>query len=62
MDPNKAAAVAQIVAAIVAKSFDKDTDGCDMAFEEDGNIVLVDTNGKRLPLKSVISYVERCFE
>ena len=62
MDPQKAAAVAQIVSAIVAKSFDKDTDGCDLAFEEDGNVVLIDTNGKRMPLKSLISYVDRCFE
>lgn len=62
MDKEKAAAVAQIVSAIVAKSFDKDTDGCDLAFEEEGQVVLVDTNGRRMPLRSLISYVERCFE
>lgn len=62
MDKEKASAVAQVVSAIVAKGFDKDTDGCDLLFEEDGNVVLVDTNGKRMPLKSLISYVERCFE
>jgi hypothetical protein len=51
-------AVAQIVSAIIAKGFEKDTDGCDLLFEE-GEIHLVDTHGHRMSLGAVVEAVRR---
>lgn len=61
MDNDKTQAVAQIVSAMIAKNFDKDTDGFDMAFE-DNTIVLIDTSGNRMSLRGVISHVRACLE
>ncbi|MNL82011.1 hypothetical protein D3C87_2092750 [compost metagenome] len=51
-------AVAQIVSAIVAKGFDKDTDGCDLRFEE-GRVQLVDAHGQTLSLEALVEMVRR---
>jgi hypothetical protein len=61
MANDKDLAVAQIVSAIIAKSFDKDTDGCDMRFEE-GNIHFLDTNGGKLTLNAIVELVKRSLE
>lgn len=49
-------AVAQIVSALIAKGFDKDTDGFDVRFE-DNVITLVDTNGHTMSLRALIHQV-----
>ena len=58
MAHDKDLAVAQIVSALVSKSFDKDTDGCDLRFEE-GRVQLVDTNGHTLSLEALVEVVRR---
>jgi hypothetical protein len=58
MTHDKDLAVAQIVSAIIAKSFDKDTDGCDMRFEE-GTVHFLDTNGQKLSLAALVETVRR---
>ena len=54
----RAAAVAQIVSTILAKGFDKDTDGCDLRFEE-GTVYLLDAEGQKLSLQGLIEQVKR---
>lgn len=61
MDNDKHQAVAQIVSALLAKNFDKDTDGLDVAFEDDA-VVLIDTSGHRMSLRGLISHVRSCLE
>lgn len=61
MDNDKTQAVAQIVSALLAKNFDKDTDGFDAVFEDD-TIVLIDTNGHRMSLRGVIGHVRACLD
>lgn len=58
MANDKDMAVAQIVSTIIAKAFDKDTDGCDLRFEE-GTVHLLDTNGGKLSLEALVENVRR---
>jgi hypothetical protein len=55
---NQDMAVAKIVSAIVAKGFDKDTDGCDLRFEG-GTVQLVDANGQTMSLQALVEIVKR---